>query len=159
MKRKWRGSIAHRISRFLPFVWVMPPYGEDVTNGTKLPLHCLVLPKQTTHRRGCRTHHTHNHHKCASEHHRGSDKPPGKLNPNRNAKFAPFFSRGEFGVFCHAYNIISESACEYARTLSVGCRDPPSSDFSLTRKITMTGGKTNGYLPSEKRSSSFTQKG
>ena len=42
---------------------------------------------------------------------------------------------------------------------SVGCRDPPSSDFSLTRKITMTGGKTNGYLPSEKRSSSFTQKG
>lgn len=84
---------------------------------------CLVLPNQTTHRRGCRTHHTHNHHKCASEHHRGSDKPPGKLNPNRNAKFAPFFSRGEFGVFCHAYNIISESACEYARTLNVGCKN------------------------------------
>ena len=43
---------------------------------------CLVLPNQTTHRRGCRTHHTHNHHKCASKHHRGSDKPPGKFNPN-----------------------------------------------------------------------------
>ena len=60
---------------------------------------CLVLPNQTTHRRGYRTHHTHNHHKCASEHHRGSDKPPGKLNPNRNAKFAPFFQGVSLAFF------------------------------------------------------------
>ena len=64
---------------------------------------CLVFSKQAIHRRGRKAHNTYSQKKSASDNHRGSDRPPGKINnPNRNAKFTPCFSRGEFGVFCHA---------------------------------------------------------
>ena len=93
---------------------------------------CLVFPNQAIHRRGQKTHHTHSHHKSASDNNRRSDKPPGRINnPNRNAKFTSYFLRGEFGVFCHAYKSIAQAVRKYGRTLRVGCRDPPSSDFSL----------------------------
>ena len=112
---------------------------------------CLVFPNQAIHRRGQKTHHTHSHHKSASDNNRRSDKPPGRINnPNRNAKFTSYFLRGEFGVFCHAYKSIAQAVRKYGRTLRVGCRDPPSSDFSLTRKITLTGGKYGEKIRTEK---------
>ena len=79
--------------------------------------------------RGHRSHHNHRQHKAQSGGQKGSDKPPGKAHPypNRNAKFAPFFSRGEFGVFCYAHFLKSKIGH------SVGCRSPP---FNSTRNLT-----------------------
>ena len=71
---------------------------------------CLVFSKQAIHRRGRKAHNTYSQKKSESDNHRGSDKPPGKINnPNRNAKFTPCFSRGEFGVFCHALSNVEVS--------------------------------------------------
>ena len=79
--------------------------------------------------RGHRSHHTHRQHKAQPSSQKGSDKPPGKAYPypNRNAKFAPFFSRGEFGVFLHAYFL------KHKTSYGAGCRSPP---FNSTRKST-----------------------
>lgn len=76
------------------------------------------------HSRGRRSHHTHRQHKKISKCHSKSDKPPGAqhLYPNRDAKFASCFSRGEFGFLSYVLSrIIHEVTC------GVGCRDPPQS--------------------------------
>ena len=58
---------------------------------------------------------------------KGNDKPPPRkrcIFLYRNAKFTPDFSRGEFGVFQHAY--ISSA---HKGITGTGCRDPPDQSF------------------------------
>jgi len=71
--------------------------------------------------RGRRSHHSSGQHKARAGRNKRSDKPPGKTHPypNRNAKFAPFFSRGRFGVFQYA------SFLKVKTGSGAGCRSPP----------------------------------
>ena len=84
----------------------------------------LIFIRWTAHGGGHRTHHTRRLHKKSSKRHKNPDKPPGKLNPNRNAKLTLHISRGEFGVFCYGY---LSSACDHISAF--GCRSPPDQSF------------------------------
>ncbi len=84
----------------------------------------LAHIRWTIHRGGHRTNHTHWQHCEAPKKGEGSDKPPGKLNPNRNAKFTFCFSRGEFGVFRHGLFPFARDHIS-----GVGCRSPPNQSF------------------------------
>lgn len=75
-------------------------------------------------------------HRCHRENREGStkgaDKPPSRkkcIILNRNAKFTPVFSRGEFGVFHYAHF----SSARKGRT-GTGCRDPPINRFDSLKK-------------------------
>ena len=58
---------------------------------------------------------------------KSADKPPPRIGCiflNRNAKFTPIFSWGEFGVFQHAHFSFTHRGIT-----GTGCRDPPINRF------------------------------
>lgn len=80
-------------------------------------------------------------HRCHRENREGgqkrADKPPPRkkcIILNRNAKFTPVFSRGEFGVFQYAH---IPSVLE--GVTGTGCRDPPINRFAFKKRL--IGGK------------------
>lgn len=76
---------------------------------------------------------------------KGADKPPPRkkcIILNRNAKFTPIFSRGEFGVFQYAH-----FSSVRKEIIGTGCRDPPINrqlHFVVTSVISK--GKKRYYL-------------
>jgi hypothetical protein len=78
---------------------------------------------------------------------KGADKPPPQkkcIILNRNAKFTPIFSRGEFGVFQYAH--FSSVRKDITGT---GCRDPPINRFDSLKKR-LIGGKYGERIRTEK---------
>lgn len=72
-----------------------------------------------------RYHRIHRKNERTTKYHLRMDKPPGRqhLYPTRNAKFTPFLTRGEFGVFRHDIN----NRQKKTEISGIGCRDPPKS--------------------------------
>ena len=78
---------------------------------------------------------------------KGADKPPPRkkcIILNRNAKFTPVFSRGEFGVFQYAHFSSARKGIT-----GTGCRDPPINRFAHS-KNRLIGGKYGERICTEK---------